>query len=213
MTVRLRTTPLHRLRRRTAVLLATLVMATTVTTANATTDDGAPPPIAVEVLAGHAGFPDDVGVTFTRKLSGERREVIRVRDAGHLVVARITVQPGARFPWHTHPGPVVVSVVEGDLVYQQASDCVERGYTTGDAFLDPGTKVHTAWNPADAPTVLVATFSGVPDGGQVTLPTPEQPTSCDRTVANDRRVEPVGRDRVPGRTPHTGEVPGWSSVR
>ncbi|GAA4722321.1 hypothetical protein GCM10023216_09430 [Isoptericola chiayiensis] len=204
-----RTTPLRR--RRPATLLAALLVATTAAPAAAEpwSDlvpqvEDAPPPIGVEVLSGHADFPDDVGVTIRRKLSGERRDQIRLKDAGTIVVARLTVQPGARFPWHTHPGPVVVSVVDGDLVYQQASDCVERDYTSSEAFVDPGDEVHTAWNPGDAPTLLMATFYGVPDGGPVTIPVTDPPDYCNARARDDHGPR---KPRI------VGPVPGWFSMR
>jgi quercetin dioxygenase-like cupin family protein len=135
-------------------------------------------PIAIEVLSRHAAFPDDVSLQVRRTLPGEATDVLNLKDAGHVVMARITVQPGAAFPWHTHPGPVIVSVTEGDLVYQQASDCIERDYGTNQAFVDPGTKVHTAWNPGNEPTVLTATFFGVPEGGAPTIPEADQFNRC-----------------------------------
>lgn len=143
----------------------------------------APPPIAVEMLSKHAAFPDDVSLQVKRKLPGRGADVLTLKDAGHVVTARLVVQPGAAFPWHTHPGPVIVTVVEGDLVYQQASDCVERTYGPQDAFVDPGPKTHTAWNPGDRETVLVATFFGVPvnangSGGALTIPDPDQSDRC-----------------------------------
>lgn len=138
-----------------------------------------PLPIAVEPLSGFTDFTDDVSLKFKRTLHGHGAEVLAVSDPGRMLVARITVQPGARFPWHTHPGPVVVHVVEGDLVYQQASDCVERSYTSGKAFLDPGDKTHTAWNPSENEvTVLIGVFHGVPEGSQPTIPAKDQSDRC-----------------------------------
>lgn len=142
-----------------------------------------PAPIAVEVLSGHAAFPDNVSVTVRRKLPRQGADVLNLRDAGHVVTARLVIQPGAAFPWHTHPGPVIVTVTQGELVYQQASDCVERVYETQEAFVDPGPKIHTAWNPGDEETVLVATFFGVPinadgTGGAVTIPDSDQSNRC-----------------------------------
>jgi quercetin dioxygenase-like cupin family protein len=149
--------------------------------AQAVQDD--PAPIAIEVLSKHAAFPDDVSVQVKRKLPGQGADVLNLKDAGHVVTARLVMQPGAAFPWHTHPGPVIVTVTQGELVYQQASDCVERVYETQDAFVDPGPKTHTAWNPGDGETVLVATFFGVPmnadgTGGAVTIPDPDQSDRC-----------------------------------
>lgn len=136
------------------------------------------PPIAIEVLAGHSTFPDQVSLTLKRKLASANTEVLHVSDRNTIVVARLTVQPGAQFPWHTHPGPAVASVVSGDLVYQQESDCIERRYMSGESFIDPGNSVHTAWNAGAEPTVIVVTFYGVPDGGAVTIPEQDQTDRC-----------------------------------
>ena len=35
----------------------------------------------------------------------------------------IHVQPGVQLPWHTHNGPVIVTVIQGELVYVMAEDC------------------------------------------------------------------------------------------
>jgi quercetin dioxygenase-like cupin family protein len=85
------------------------------------------------------------------------------KDPSRTVTARITVQPGAAFGWHTHPGPVVVNVVEGELTFVAADDCVERGYPEGTAFIDVGgDHVHNAFNATGGTTVLVATFFRAP---------------------------------------------------
>ncbi len=130
-----------------------------------------PPPIAVELLTPRSEFTDKVGLKVRYKLDGtRRRRVANVRDASRTVVARITVQPGAQFPWHTHPGPVFVNVAQGELVYVRADDCVERSYPTGTAFVDPGRRsVHTAFNPTTGVTVLLATFFKVPETGPLTI--------------------------------------------
>ena len=86
--------------------------------------------------------------------------MLDLRDLSRTVVARITVQPGAQFPWHTQPGAVIVNVAQGELVYVEASDCIERPYPAGTAFLDPGHgHVHTAFNRTGGATVIYATSS------------------------------------------------------
>ncbi len=88
---------------------------------------------------------------------------MNVKNPSRTVVVRFTVQPGAVFGWHTHPGPVVVNVAEGELTYVSADDCVERDYPRGTAFIDAGgDHVHNAFNRTDGPTVLVATFFECP---------------------------------------------------
>jgi quercetin dioxygenase-like cupin family protein len=137
-----------------------------------------PPPIAVEVLTQRAVFTDDVSVQIRNKLDGHATGVSNAHDPSRTVVARITVQPGARFPWHTHPGPVIVNIAQGELIYTMAHDCVDRSYPAGTAFVDPGHgMVHTAVNPTDEATVLLATFFEVPETGPLTIPV-AAPADC-----------------------------------
>jgi quercetin dioxygenase-like cupin family protein len=137
-----------------------------------------PPPIATEFLTGRATFTDDVDLKVKIKLDGEATQVVNAKDPSRTVVARFTVQPGAQFPWHTHRGPVIVNVTEGELVYVAADDCVEREYPAGTAFVDPGHgHVHSAFNPTDDVTVFVATFFEAPAEGPLLIPA-ETPADC-----------------------------------
>jgi quercetin dioxygenase-like cupin family protein len=140
----------------------------------------APPPIATEFLTGRAVFTDDVDLKLKIKpQEGGPTTVIHSKDPSRTLVARFTVQPGAQFPWHTHPGPVVVNVTRGELVYVPAEDCSERSYPAGTAFVDPGHgHVHTAFNPTDEETVFVATFYEAPAEGPLLIPA-EAPADCE----------------------------------
>lgn len=137
-----------------------------------------PPPIATEFLTGRAVFTDDVDLKLKVKMDGEATRVVKAKDPSRTVVARLTVQPGAQFPWHSHRGPVVVNVVEGELVYVDADACVERAYPAGSAFVDLGHgHVHTAFNATDDVAVLVATFFEAPEEGPLLIPA-EAPADC-----------------------------------
>jgi hypothetical protein len=130
------------------------------------------PPIAIEDLtAGRHAFTDAVAVQVRNKPHGRPAAVANLQDASNIAVLRITVQPGARFPWHTHPGPVLVAVKQGTFVYVYADDCVERPYPAGTAFVDPGFEnVHFGFNPTAGETVLIATFLNAPSAGPLTIP-------------------------------------------
>ena len=174
-------TRIHPKSRRTAVAVAGLVLAITLSLALAALTvlpglvRAVPLPIATEVLTGRAQFTDEVGAQLRVKLDGESTSVLNMLDASRTVVARFTVQPGAQFPWHTHPGPVIVNIVQGTLVYVQASDCVHRPYPTGTAFVDPGNNVHSAFNPASTgETIIVATFFKIPADGPLSTPDANQ---------------------------------------
>ena len=112
------------------------------------------------------------------KLDGHGTHVSNSKQPSRTVVAKITVQPGAQFPWHTHPGPVIVNVAQGELTYVMAHDCVDRPYGTGTAFVDPGRgMVHTAVNRTSGVTVIYATFFEVPQTGPLTIPV-DAPADC-----------------------------------
>jgi quercetin dioxygenase-like cupin family protein len=138
-----------------------------------------PPPIAIEPLTGRAVFTDNVDLKLKNKVSGGETEVANVKNPSRTITARITVQPGAAFGWHTHPGPVVVNVVEGGLTFVAADDCVRREYPAGTAFIDVGgDHVHNAVNRTGGPTVLVATFFRAPPAPGPLLIPAEAPADC-----------------------------------
>ncbi len=150
-----------------AVLAAVAVGAST-TGSSAAQDP--PPPIVVTPLTPRNVVTDKVTVKYTIKLAGSHRtQVVKSQDPSRLVVAQITVQPGAKFPWHYHPGPVVVNVVQGNLTYVMAHDCKHRPYPAGTSFVDPGNMIHAAYGSSDEVTVLIATFHDVPETGPLTI--------------------------------------------
>ena len=137
-----------------------------------------PPPISTELLTGRAVFTDNVDLKVKNKLDGKATDVVNAKDPSRTVTARFTVQPGVQFGWHTHSGPVIVNVVQGELRFVGADDCVERPYPAGTAFVDLGHgHVHNAFNPTSGPTVLVATFFEAPASGPLVIPA-QAPAGC-----------------------------------
>ena len=113
---------------------------------------------------------DNVTASFTIGHEGMDPIVLDLASLSNIAVARFTVQPGAQFPWHSHPGPVIVTVTQGELVYVMADGCSENSYAAGTAFVDPGRgMVHSAYNPTDGETVIVATFTEVPADGPLSI--------------------------------------------
>lgn len=128
----------------------------------------------VEILAGHANFPDAVAAEFrTTYDEGDSEAIVSdlPSDASSVIFAKVTWEPEGTSGWHTHPGPVIVSVAEGELRLINERDCVERTYGAGEAFIDPGQgNIHIASNPSTTDTaVAYATFLGVPDGEPATV--------------------------------------------
>lgn len=132
------------------------------------TEDGGqvdePDGFEATVVAPHASFVDDMTARF--QTEGEE---VTVDDTSTVVVAEATWEPGGTTGWHTHPGPVLVSVVEGELDLVFAEDCETVSYAAGEAFVDPGGHDVMARNPSESDeAVIYATFLGVPDGGNPT---------------------------------------------
>ena len=150
----------------TAVASVPLMAAATVLPASA---ESQPPPIAVELITPRSTFLDSVSLKLAIKHEAHGNRIVRVDDPSRTAVARITVQPGARFPWHTHPGPVIVNVVQGELTFVEGDGCEERVYPAGSAFADSGGDVHSAYGSSDAPTTLIATFFRAPASGPLTV--------------------------------------------
>ncbi len=129
-----------------------------------------PEPISARPLIERHSFSGEVSFQITQTLDGLDRHEVEMADASSLAVMEFTIQPGAVFPWHTHPGTVLVSIAEGELDFIFAEDCTERRLSPGTAIVDPGNEAHTARNPGDVPTIVIATILGAPAEGGLTLP-------------------------------------------
>jgi quercetin dioxygenase-like cupin family protein len=78
-----------------------------------------------------------------------------------FVTQQITIAPGGTTGWHSHPGPVLVTVKSGALTIVYADDptCGGRTYTAGESFVDRGDEtVHTARNLGTTPVELWGTY-------------------------------------------------------
>ena len=135
-----------------------------------------PPPIASEPLTARSVFPDLVDMKIKLKGHHGGTTVVNVDNPSRTVDVKYTVQPGARFPWHTHYGPVIVNIAAGSLTFVEASQrragtCEEETYVAQEAFVDAGHgHVHSAYNPGTEPTVLIATFFEAPETGPLLIP-------------------------------------------
>jgi quercetin dioxygenase-like cupin family protein len=96
---------------------------------------------------------------------------VKVDDPSRTVDVRYTVQPGARFPRHTHYGPVMVNIISGSLTYVAAGTCDETTYSPGQAFVHAGHgHVHSAYKPRHRATVFIAPFFEAPEPGLLLIP-------------------------------------------
>lgn len=142
---------------------------------------GTPPSdvVSAPILA-RGDFVEDVGVKVKFERDG-RTVVSNAPSAGEVVVQEITIAPGGTTGWHSHPGPVVVVVKAGTLMYVRAvgDECIQTPYTAGTAFVDPGQgHAHTAFSVGSENLVLIATYFDVPAGGSARIDVPVVPPAC-----------------------------------
>lgn len=141
--------------------------------------DDAPPEVdepenfSGEVLSSHATLPDEVAAEFTITYAEGDMGTVEIDqdDLSSVVVAELTWQPEGTTGWHTHHGPVIVSIARGELELVNEIDCVTRTYTAGEGFVAQGQdNIHRATNPSETECAVVyATYLGVPDGGPPTV--------------------------------------------
>ena len=130
----------------------------------------APGGFSPQVLS-RSSFIDTIDVKFKVKMG--QTMVANVSDPSDVVVGKITILPGGALPWHTHPGPVIVSVASGTLTVVRAEGCTVHEYPAGKGLVDlGGGMVHVAFNPGATETVLYATYLAVPKGQPTLTPVP-----------------------------------------
>jgi len=105
----------------------------------------------------------------------------RIRGDSDLYITQNTIQPEGQSGWHTHPGPSLVTVIEGTItVYED--DCTSTMYTAGETFTDLGCgDVHNIRNETlvQAKTIAVQIVPhGAPRRQDIDNPGCQQPPPC-----------------------------------
>jgi quercetin dioxygenase-like cupin family protein len=99
-------------------------------------------------------------------------------DGADVFVQHLRLSANQPSAWHTHPGPVIVTIRSGSLTYQSGAHntCHDRIYVAGQGFVDPGFgHVHRVIAGASG-VELYATFL-LPPGSEnhlITAPAPEE---------------------------------------
>ncbi len=86
--------------------------------------------------------------TLRKRVSFQVETVQRLMSCGaaspcDMAFQQLTIAPGGHTGWHTHPGPTLVSVAQGEgTLYHGVSGCPAHKYATGTSFFQPTTEVH-----------------------------------------------------------------------
>jgi len=93
-----------------------------------------------------------------------------------IVVRQHDYVPGASTGWHTHPGPIFITVVQGTLTFYDYDDptCTPIVVSAGQGYVDDG-HGHIGLNPSGQPardvSVILAPV-GLPFRAELTAPGP-----------------------------------------
>lgn len=98
---------------------------------------------------------------------------VEARPALDIATQTITFQPGGQSGWHSHPGPVLISVVSGTMTFYESddSDCQPIVRHAGEGYVDAGEHAHIARNETSAPATNVVTYL-VPPGAPLRVDEP-----------------------------------------
>ena len=110
------------------------------------------------------------------------RRIARAEGGIDAFVQHVRLTAGTPTPWHTHPGPAIVTVVKGELTYEDA--CKRVVYRPGTGFVDSGFgHVHRAIaGPTDVDFYVTYLL---PHGSPNQLIPAEQPSACHHENEHD----------------------------
>jgi hypothetical protein len=104
---------------------------------------------------------------------------VQAFQATDVAVQQITFAPGGKSGWHSHPGPVFITVQQGTMTFYDSANpqCAPVTVTAGHGFVDGGTTyAHMAINQTGDPATNVVVYLA-PVGGALKIDQP-QPSNC-----------------------------------
>jgi hypothetical protein len=122
---------------------------------------------------GHAGRNFKVS-----RSTGDWNVDIKAAPALDIAVQSIVFPPGSFSGWHSHPGPVFIQVVSGEITFYESDDptCTPIVKKKGEGYLDLGDHAHFARNETSLPAENVVTYFA-PPGADLRIDQP-RPGNC-----------------------------------
>lgn len=98
--------------------------------------------------------------------------LFRTKAQTDLGVDQLTIQPGGYSGWHSHAGPIYVTVKTGAVRWYNGETCSFQTFNAGDSYIEESHQVHLVENAYDGVTTLVA-VAPRPHGAPGRLDAPE----------------------------------------
>ena len=86
-----------------------------------------------------------------------------------LTIAQVIFPVGAQLPMHTHPAPLIVHVISGELTSERPSG-EKVTFKAGDTFIEAPNSPHKVTNTGKQPTIVYGVFAGAEGMGKLTVP-------------------------------------------
>ena len=152
-----------RLKRRASVLVAIAAAGSLLALAGFVAVTKASPPSGVTPTVLARGTYD----AFKMKTpeSGPIDVEVKFKTRADIVVRKHEYLPHSSTGWHAHPGPVLITVVQGQLTFYEADDptCTPHVVSAGQGYVDTG-QGHIGRNETDQPaldiSVILAPVAG-----------------------------------------------------
>jgi quercetin dioxygenase-like cupin family protein len=101
------------------------------------------------IVNGHFGKVD---VKTESEKVGKWGMILKTKDDTDIGADRLTVQPQGYSGWHSHPGPVFVTVTSGTVEWYDAALCTAHTYSAGQSYIEPAGSAHNVRNPSATAT-------------------------------------------------------------
>ena len=85
-----------------------------------------------------------------------------------MTIAQVIFPVGAKLPMHTHPAPLIVHIMSGELTSERPDGDVVV-YKAGDTFIEAPNSPHKVTNTAKRPTIVYGVFAGAEGLGPLTV--------------------------------------------
>ena len=86
-----------------------------------------------------------------------------------ITLAQVILPKGGQLPMHTHPVPLIVHVMSGELTSERPSGETSV-YKAGDTFVEAPNSPHKVTNTGQTPTIVYGFFAGFEGMGKLTVP-------------------------------------------
>ena len=114
-------------------------------------------PLKPQITILHSSSKSNAGEAFTYP-----------KGTPKITIAQVIFPVGGQLPMHTHPSPLVVHIISGELTSERPSGA-KVVYKAGDTFIEAPNSPHKVTNTGKHPTIGYAVFAGAEGLGPLTV--------------------------------------------